>query len=125
MSQGIEVDPKGIDFILSDNLQFKSKANHDPTKIGIKQTTKIIDVIILAEMLAEVGIISDDGTRILLSTEPSNSWEELRKEENAAVRLTSATAEDINALTECVAESMKTAISRMCLMAIWALESQD
>jgi hypothetical protein len=93
MSQGIEVDPKGIHFILCDNLQFKSKANHDPTKIGIKQTTKIIDVIIPAEMLAEVGILSDDGTRILLSTEPSNSWEELRKEENAAVRLTSATAD--------------------------------
>jgi hypothetical protein len=37
-------------------------------------------------------------------------WEELCKEENAAVRLTSATAEDIDALTECVAESMKTAI---------------
>jgi hypothetical protein len=110
MSQGIEVDPKGIHFILCDNLQFKSKANHDPTKIGIKQTTKIIDVIIPAEMLAEAGILSDDGTRILLSTEPSNSWEELRKEENAAVRLTSATAEDIDALTECVAESMKTAI---------------
>jgi hypothetical protein len=110
MSEGIVVSPNDYHFILCDNLQFKSKANHDPTKIGIKQTTKIIDVVIPAKMLAEVGILSDDGSSILLSTEPSNSWEELREENGAAERLTAVTSEYIDALTECVAESILTAI---------------
>jgi hypothetical protein len=110
MSEGIDVDPNGLHFVLTDNLQFKALANHDPSKLGIKQTTKIIDVIIPPEMLIEAGILSDDCSRILLSTEPSNSWEELQKDKNAAERLTSATSADIDALTECVAKSMLTAI---------------
>ena len=109
MSERIDVDPNGIHFVLTDNLQFKEKANHDPTKLGIKQTTKIIDVIIPSQMLIDAGILSDDGSRILLSTDPSNSWEELRKDKHAAKRLTSTTSTDIDALTECVAESMLTA----------------
>ena len=57
-----------------------------------------------------MGILSEDGSRILPSTEPSNSWEELCKEDGAAERLTATPSEDIDALTECYAENVLTAI---------------
>jgi hypothetical protein len=110
MAKQIEITPDCIHVIIVDNLGFNDKANHDPTKIGTLQTTQIIDIVISIDMLKAEGILDADG-KLLLSATPSNTHENLQREEGAAVRLVAVSQVAKDLLTECVAEAMMTAAS--------------
>ena len=110
MRRQIDIDPTcNLHFLIGDNFGFKAIANHDASKIGTVQYTQLIDTVLSKEQLVSAGILDDDGN-LLLSTEASTTWEQLHNDEGAAARLTATTSKDHEALTECVAESMLTAI---------------
>ena len=110
MSTETLIDPRGFHLVITVNIQWMDKAGADPKKLGIKQYTKIIDIWVTFEQMVDAGIVAPDGT-VLLSTQPSNTWESLSEEDDAAVRLTAVTQHDIDAHTECCAESMLQAIN--------------
>lgn len=110
LSVEVHVPWNGFHFLIVDNIGFKDIANHDPENIGTLQCTQMIDVIIHPKELIAAGILSPEG-KLLLSATPANTHANLQREEGAAVRLTAVSKEAKAILTECVAESIMTAIA--------------
>ena len=61
MSKEIIVDPRGLHFIIADNIQWMDKAGADPNKLGIKQYTKIIDLWVTLKQMVEAGMYCCSG----------------------------------------------------------------
>eukprot|EP00956_Cyclotella_meneghiniana_P013933 scaffold20499_cov67-Cyclotella_meneghiniana.AAC.6 len=114
MASEVDIGPLDFHVIHIDNIGFKDRGGSDPTKIGYRQYTNVIDMIIRYPTLKAMGLYSDDNSA-RLSREPNTSWLSLHQDPQAtAARLVTITANDMRRLSECCLESMLIAIEDYC-----------
>jgi len=96
MASEVDIGPLDFHVIHIDNIGFKDRGGSDPTKIGYRQYTYVIDMIIRYPTLKAMGVYSDDNSDSApLSREPNTSWLSLHQD---PVHLVTITPNDIRCL---------------------------